>query len=312
MNNIVNFQFGTLAKYNALAQKDNDTLYFADGQIFKGDKPYSQKFEKVTSLPDSPSQGIIYVLPDFSAKIYTGVDYVDIAVGTVGEIGDTTENDAKVATQAAIKAYVAKMTEGMGTMESVQAKIDEAKQEAIDSATATSANDASEKVDAVKRELQQQIDAKVASVFKFKGTKETLAEVEAIEDMVTGDVWHVSADGKEYVYTGSKWELLGFTIDLSSYATTEAVTDAINAKFAEVTETLKNYYDKTQVDAKVTELTNNIATAKQEAIDAAATDAQSKADKALSDAKAYADGLNGAMDARVKVTERAITWAEIA
>ena len=41
MNNIVNFKFGTLANYNALTQKDNDTLYFADGLIFKGDKAYS-------------------------------------------------------------------------------------------------------------------------------------------------------------------------------------------------------------------------------------------------------------------------------
>lgn len=37
MNNIINFSFGTLEKYNAIITKDNDTLYFADGQIFKGD-----------------------------------------------------------------------------------------------------------------------------------------------------------------------------------------------------------------------------------------------------------------------------------
>ena len=124
MNNIVNFKFGTLANYQALQAKDNDTLYFADGQIFKGDKVYSQKFEKVTSLPTAPSQGVVYVLPDFSAKLYTGVDYVDIAVGTVGEIGDDTANDAKVATQAAIKAYLAKKLEGMGTTDQLQTKID--------------------------------------------------------------------------------------------------------------------------------------------------------------------------------------------
>lgn len=312
MNNVVNFKFGTLEKYNALLQKDNDTLYFADGQIFKGDKVYSQKFEKVGVLPESPSQGIIYVLPDFSAKIWTGADYVDIAVGTVGEIENSADNDAKVATQAAIKAYVTKMTAGMGTMESVQAKIDEAKEEAITSATTTAAADATNKVDAAKKELQQEIDAKVASVFKFKGTKDTFDEVEAIEGMATGDVWHVSADGKEYVYTGTEWELLGFTVDLSSYATTAEVTKAINDKFEEITETLKGYYTKDQVDAKVTQLTQDIATAKQEAITEAEKDAQAKADKALSDAKAYADGLNGAMDTRVKATEAALTWAEIA
>lgn len=50
-------------------------------------------------------------------------------------------------------------------------------------------------------------------------------------------------------------------------------------------------------------VSNQIATAKQEAIDAAATDATKKANKALDDAKTYADGLNTAMDARVDALE---------
>lgn len=312
MNNIINFRFGTLDKYNAIVQKDNDTLYFADGQIFKGDKVYSQKVVKVTTLPSTPSQGIIYVLDDFSAKIYTGTDYIDLAVGTVGTIGDTTDDDAKVVTQAAVKAYISKKLEGIETSEKLQAKIDAAKDEAIKSATDTAAKDATTKVDSAKKELQQQIDSKIASVFRFKGAKENFKEVEALEDMATGDVWHTNDDGKEYVYTGTDWELLGFTVDLSAYATTDAVTKAINNKFAEVTTTLEGYYTKEQINGKISAINTAIDTAKQAAIDAAATDAQSKADKALNDAKAYADGLNGAMDTRVKTTETAITWSEIA
>lgn len=312
MNNVINFKFGTLAKYNAIAAKDNDTLYFADGQIFKGDKVYSQKVVKVSALPEAPSQGIIYVLDDFSAKIYTGTDYVDLAVGTVGEIGDGIDDDAKVVTQAAVKAYVAKKVAGMETTEQLQAKIDSAKAEAISSATDTAAKDATSKVDAAKKALQQEIDSKVASVFRFKGAKENLEEVKALKDMAVGDVWHTNDDGKEYVYTGAEWELLGFTVDLSAYATTEAVTKAINEKFAEVTKSLESYYTKEQIDEKVSTINTTISDAKQAAIDAAATDAQEKATKALNDAKAYADGLNGAMDTRVKVTEDALTWSEIA
>ncbi|MFQ9785993.1 MAG: hypothetical protein ACLRYF_05110 [Mediterraneibacter faecis] len=312
MNNVINFKFGTLAKYNAIAAKDNDTLYFADGQIFKGDKVYSQKVVKVSALPEAPSQGIIYVLDDFSAKIYTGTDYVDLAVGTVGEIGDGIDDDAKVVTQAAVKAYVAKKVAGMETAEQLQAKIDSAKAEAISSATDTAAKDATSKVDAAKKALQQEIDSKVASVFRFKGAKENLEEVKALKDMAVGDVWHTNDDGKEYVYTGAEWELLGFTVDLSAYATTEAVTKAINDKFAEVTKPLESYYTKVQIDEKVSTINTTISDAKQAAIDAAATDAQEKATKALNDAKAYADGLNGAMDTRVKVTEDALTWSEIA
>lgn len=312
MNNIINFKFGTLEKYNAITTKDNDTLYFADGQIFKGDTVYSQKVIKVSVLPTTPSQGIIYVLDDFSAKIYTGTDYVDLAVGTIGVIGDTTDNDAKVVTQAAVKAYVTEKTKGMETAAAIQANIDAAKEAAIKSATETSAADATQKVNDAKTELQQQIDSKVASVFRFKGAKENYAEVEALEGMITGDVWHTNDDGKEYVYTGTAWELLGFTVDLTSYATKTEVTKEINDKIAEITTTLEDYYTKTQIDEKVTEITKAIDTAKQAAIDTAATDAQTKADKALTDAKSYADGLNGAMDTRVKVTESAITWTEIA
>lgn len=312
MNNVINFKFGTLDNYNALQAKDNDTLYFADGQIFKGDKVYSQKVVKVSALPEAPSQGIIYVLDDFSAKIYTGTDYVDIAVGTVGTIGDGTENDDKVVTQAAVKAFVSKKMAGMETAEQLQAKIDAAKAEAISTATDTASKDATSKVEAAKKALQQEIDSKVASVFRFKGAKENLGEVKSIENPAIGDVWHTNDDGKEYVYTGTEWELLGFTIDLSAYATTEAVTKAINDKFAEVIKSLEDYYTKAQIDEKINTINTAISDAKQSAIDAAATDAQEKATKALNDAKAYADGLNGAMDTRVKATETALTWSEIA
>ena len=312
MNNVINFKFGTLANYNALQAKDNDTLYFADGQIFKGDKVYSQKVVKVSALPEAPSQGILYVLDDFSAKIYTGTDYVDIAVGTVGTIGDGTENDDKVVTQAAVKAFVSKKMAGMETSEQLQAKIDAAKEEAISTATDTASKDATSKVEAAKKALQQEIDSKVASVFRFKGAKENLGEVKSIENPAIGDVWHTNDDGKEYVYTGTEWELLGFTIDLSAYATTEAVTKAINDKFAEVIKSLEDYYTKAQIDEKINTINTAISDAKQSAIDAAATDAQEKATKALNDAKAYADGLNGAMDTRVKATETALTWSEIA
>lgn len=311
MNNIINFSFGTLEKYNAILTKDNDTLYFADGQIFKGDKAYSQKVMKVTSLPTTPSQGIIYVLDDYSAKIYTGTDYVDLAVGTVSVIGETTENDGKVITQAALKAYITEKLKGVEGSEAIQAKIDVAKDAAIKTATETASEDATKKVNEAKTELQKQIDTKIASVFRFKGAKENLDEVKAVESPVVGDVYHTNDDGKEYVYTGTEWELLGFTIDLSPYATKKEVTKQINDKAEEILGSI-DAYTKAEVDQKVKDLNAAINTAKQAAIDAAATDATTKADQALKDAKAYADGLNGAMDTRVKATEKALTWVEIA
>ena len=66
---------------------------------------------------------------------------------------------------------------------------------------------------------------------------------------------------------------------------------------------------KTSWDAKAS--TEDVATAKQEAISAAAADAKQKADQALADAKTYANGLNEAMDTRVSDVEDALEWQDI-
>ena len=65
------------------------------------------------------------------------------------------------------------------------------------------------------------IKADMASVFNFKGTKDTIADLPESGN-TTGDVWHVSnsGDGKtnaEYVWNGTAWEELGTTVDLSGY-----------------------------------------------------------------------------------------------
>lgn len=67
---------------------------------------------------------------------------------------------------------------------------------------------------------------------------------------------------------------------------------------------------KAEWDAKAT--TAQVATAKQEAMDAASADATSKANQALADAKTYADGLNTAMNERMTVVENSVTWGTLA
>lgn len=70
---------------------------------------------------------------------------------------------------------------------------------------------------------QDEVNALVSSVFTYKGTKSTYAQVSALTGMKTGDVWQVTADNSEYVYNGSAWEKLGPTIDLSGYLTSVSV-----------------------------------------------------------------------------------------
>lgn len=185
----INFVFGSRAKYDAIVEKNSSTLYFVDGLIYKGTVPYSNKVSVVDSYPQSPALGIIYVnSTDYSAKYYDGTNWVQIAIGRVTTIdGNSVTNDSLLVTQGAVKNYV---------------------ESEIASATLT-------------------------SVFTFKGTLTNKAEVDAVQNPAIGDVYHTSSDGKEYVYIGTDdgnrtdpWELLGFTIDLSTYATKTEVATA--------------------------------------------------------------------------------------
>ena len=65
------------------------------------------------------------------------------------------------------------------------------------------------------------IKSDMASVFSFKGTKDTIEDLPESGN-TTGDVWHVLNGGTgktnaEYVWNGTAWEELGTTVDLSGY-----------------------------------------------------------------------------------------------
>ena len=74
-----------------------------------------------------------------------------------------------------------------------------------------------------KKYVDDTIASKVASVFKFKGTKPTFEDLPKTGN-VEGDVWHVEADHTEYVWAtvdgalSPSWEALGGTFNLDNYA----------------------------------------------------------------------------------------------
>lgn len=71
------------------------------------------------------------------------------------------------------------------------------------------------------------VNTKIASVLRYKGAKTTVAEVKALTGMVTGDVWHVTADGSEWAYDGTTWQELGTATDLSGYVTVTTFNSTI-------------------------------------------------------------------------------------
>ena len=67
---------------------------------------------------------------------------------------------------------------------------------------------------------KEEVDAKVTSVYKYKGSVANEASLPS-EGNVIGDVYNVEDTGANYAWDGSKWDNLGTAIDLTSYLTKE-------------------------------------------------------------------------------------------
>ena len=107
MANNVKFLSGSYAQYSSLAVKDPNTLYFVDGQLFKGDVTYSDQIVVVSALPSTLVAGKVYVnSTDKSVTYYDGATSTVVVPATVGTIGDSTP-DADLANVKAIKDFVA-------------------------------------------------------------------------------------------------------------------------------------------------------------------------------------------------------------
>ena len=100
-----------------------------------------------------------------------------------------------------------------------------------------------------------EVDAKVSSVYKFKGSVATFSDLPS-EGQVIGDVYNITETGANYAWTDAGWDKLSETVDLSAYITSEDV--------AKTYETIEN------VTAQKTELEGSINSAKEEALAAAA------------------------------------------
>jgi len=88
------------------------------------------------------------------------------------------------------------------------------------------------------------LENKVTAIFTFKGTKATIAELPEDGTQQVGDVYHVTENNGEYVWDGDSWELLGLSVDLSTYATKSEVATAKS----EAIEESKTYTDEAKSD----------------------------------------------------------------
>ena len=72
---------------------------------------------------------------------------------------------------------------------------------------------------------KEEVDGLVSGVFHYKGVHEgEYADLPSLTAKV-GDVWQIG--DKEYAWNGEAWVELGFTLDLSAYATKQYVDDEV-------------------------------------------------------------------------------------
>lgn len=108
------------------------------------------------------------------------------------------------------------------------------------------------------------VDSKVSSVYKFKGSVENYSDLPTSGNEV-GDVWDIiNADptnnikaGDNVVWTGTYWDNLGGITDLSNYYNKSEIDNkltTINQSISNINNNLiSNYYTKTNIDNKLNE-----------------------------------------------------------
>ena len=147
------------------------------------------------------------------------------------------------------------------------------------------------------------LEGKISSVYSYKGSKATYAELPS--DAAAGDVWNVEEAhdnhpaGTNWAWTGTAWDALGGAIDLSAYYN-KTQADAAIAAAVDAEKTLRESAD-TALDGKIT--TNTQAIAK---INGSA-DTEGSLANTLKQAKDYADtkvsGVSGLVANKVDKVE---------
>jgi hypothetical protein len=115
---------------------------------------------------------------------------------------------------------------------------------------------------------KDEVDAKVASVYRFKGSVETFDALPT-EGLVEGDVYNVKATGENYAWVAASgdveghWDDLGGDIDLTPYATKEEVAATyetianVAAKEEAIYDAIEPKADKSYVDEELAKKANS-------------------------------------------------------
>lgn len=322
---LVKFSVGDYASYTGLEAKDQDTLYFITDlrQIFKGDVPYTGGIYKtVASFPEAGDVNTLYVNTANGQVCYwNGTQYVTVIKATGQTISGAGDNNT-LATTKAVVDYVAAQIAGqdigslvtrietaegeidalqgqMGVVQgegegSIKKALTDAKAYADSLAPNYAAAEHTHEIADI-TDLQTTLDGKANKATTLKGygitDAYTKGEADSAIAQAVANADHLKREiVEELPDAGSADEHTIYMVGDGEGEGNQKYEEfmLINGAFEKIGDSavdLTNYALKTEV-----------ATAKQEATQAAATDATQKANTAEQNAKTYADGLIGALD----------------
>lgn len=113
---------------------------------------------------------------------------------------------------------------------------------------------------ALESDVKTAIDG-LGTVFDLKGTKDTLADLPSADNTI-GDVWYVISEQVGYIWlndgTEDRWERFGSPIDLSGYATSDAL-DAVSRRVTTNTNNIATKADISDIPTLLSELSDDTA-----------------------------------------------------
>ena len=85
-----------------------------------------------------------------------------------------------------------------------------------------------------------EVDGKVSAVYKYRGSVEDYEHLPST-DLTVGDVYNVEDTGDNYAWTGTAWDKLSGTVDLSGYQTKIDSTHKLSADLVDDTSTTNKF-----------------------------------------------------------------------
>ena len=230
-SNGVQTELGNIVNHTNILSSDRPTVTLADKAeqlAFVSDIDASVSAELEQEITDR--QEADQALEDKITELSTSTEESLALKANIADVYSKEEADGKFALTTALETKADKATTlaGYGITDAYnKADVDGKLALKLDTEVASTTY-------ATKSEL----DAKVSSVYKYKGSVENESALPQ-EGNVVGDVYNVESDGSNYAWDGEKWDKLGGDVDLTAYLTKEEAGTTY-AKKAEIPTKLPN------------------------------------------------------------------------